>query len=637
MKYLADLNPSQREAALWDDGPLLVLAGPGSGKTKTLISRVARLVDESKNDTFRILCLTFTRKAAVEMRDRLFAIIPEAQNKVNLSTFHSFATDILRQHGSHFHLTPDFSIIDKEEQISIIKKIISNNDKDYSAFLSAEKVLDAIEYLFKELVPDEKVSSLIRDPSVGLQLTNIFKAYKASLCEQNALDYGAIIYLCEQILRERPRLARQLRNVYKYICVDEFQDTNSSQYALLRSLSPEKKSNLFIVGDDDQIIYQWNGASPRRIEVLKEDYDLKQIQLPENYRCPAEVVELANNLISHNNARLADKKPLRAMHDPKDITPVRVHKFCDDTDEAMGVAKKIQEKLNTGSKPTDIVVLARNTKLLKRVAAALCELDVECFVPQRKTNFESAPLRLMIETLKLSIVRSDQEILAKLTKAFFDCFGIEVMPNKLAVMAAETNGDYLQAFSNSLATIENDQAKLFLGLLSPMLKNEHWLFIAGAFDFFSTLSKEVSESDEGKGSEEFAEYYEEVKVWDNIVMELGGTDEAKELSLGQLLQEIALANKTPEPPSSAVRCFTIHASKGMEFSHVFLVGLSEDQLPSFHAIKKESDSHEMQEERRNCFVAITRTKQTLTMTYANKYNGWNKKPSRFLSEMGLLP
>ena len=188
MKYLEDLNPSQKVAALWDDGPLLVLAGPGSGKTKTLISRVARLVDESKNDTFRILCLTFTRKAAIEMRNRLFALIPEAQNKVNLSTFHSFATDILRQHGSHFHLTPDFSIIDKEEQISIIKKIISNNDQDYSAFLSAEKVLDAIEYLFKELVPDEKVSSLIRDPAVGLQLTNIFKAYKASLCEQNALD-----------------------------------------------------------------------------------------------------------------------------------------------------------------------------------------------------------------------------------------------------------------------------------------------------------------------------------------------------------------------------------------------------------------------------------------------------------------
>lgn len=633
MTYLAGLNPSQLEAAKWNEGPLLVLAGPGSGKTKTLISRVARLVNENKDESFRILCLTFTRKAAAEMRDRLFTLVPEAQRRVNLSTFHSFATDVLRQHGSHFSLTPEFLILDKEERISIVKRIIDSDSSTYSAFLSAEKALDAIEYLFKELVPDNEVAGLIKDQSVGLQLSSLFEAYKKSLCEQNALDYGAIIYLCEQMLRERPRLARQLRAVYKYVCVDEFQDTNNSQYALLRALSPEQDSNLFIVGDDDQIIYQWNGASPKRIDALKKHYNLEQIQLPENYRCPAEVVEIANILISHNSSRVEDKTPLRAMHDLKDVSPVHTEGFSDDCEEARWIAGEIQKKLVSGSHPADIVVLARNTKLLKGVAEALTECDIEAFVPQRKSSFESAPLRLITETLKLSVIRSDQEILASLTKSFSDCFGLEVMPNELALLAAETNGDYLKAFSGFLENTEFSGFKDFHDLVQRVLKGDFWSFINGAFSLFDSLSK-VEDKDEG--SERFSEYDQEKKVWRSIVEELGDIDEVSNMSLGQLLQEIALANKTPEPPSSAVRCFTIHASKGMEFSHVFLIGLAEDQLPSFQAKKKGSNSHEMQEERRNCFVAITRTKETLTMTYARKYNGWRKQPSRFLREMDVL-
>lgn len=637
MNYLAELNSSQLEAAKWNNGPLLVLAGPGSGKTKTLISRVARLIDESKNESFRILCLTFTRKAATEMRDRLFTLVPEAQQRVNLSTFHSFAADILTQHGSYFGLTPDFSIIDRDEQISNIKKIITNNEHKYPAFLSSEKALDAIEYLFKELVSDDQISSLVKDQTVGMQLTSLFKEYKAVLCEQNILDYGAIIYFCEQMLRERPRLARQLRAVYTYICVDEFQDTNKSQYALLRSLSPEADSNIFIVGDDDQIIYQWNGASPKRIDKLKEDYNLKQIQLPENYRCPAEVVELANILISHNSARIADKEPLRAMHTPTDHSPVFVKSFPHDEAEASWVAEQVQEKINCGSKPIDIVILARNTKLLQGVAAALANLEIEAFVPQRKSNFETAPLRLILETLKLSLLRSDSDVLSRLTKALDDCFGVEIIPNELAVSAAATSGDYFQALLHFQNISEEKNAESFFSLLSYFEKNDYWSFIEKSFNLFDQLFSEITQHEEDTNTDMFSEYYVEKSVWNNIIMELGGIEDAKSLSLGQLLQELALANKSPEPPTNAIRCFTIHASKGMEFPHVFLVGLAEDQLPSFQAKKKGNDSHEMQEERRNCFVAITRTIETLTITYAGKYNGWNKRPSRFLKEMGILP
>ena len=174
-------------------------------------------------------------------------------------------------------------------------------------------------------------------------------------------------------------------------------------------------------------------------------------------------------------------------------------------------------------------------------------------------------------------------------------------------------------------------------MLSFFEKNDYWSFVEKSFSLFDKLFSEIVQQEEDTNTDIFSEYYAEKNVWNSIILELGGIEDAKNLSLGQLLQEIALANKSPEPPTNAIRCFTIHASKGMEFPHVFLVGLAEDQLPSFQAKKKGADSHEMQEERRNCFVAITRTIETLTITYAGKYNGWNKRPSRFLKEMGILP
>lgn len=632
MSYIEELNPSQKEAALWDEGPLLVLAGPGSGKTKTLISRVARIIEATPDESFRVLCLTFTRKAATEMRERLFDLVPEAQKRVHLTTFHSFATDVLRQHGSYFQLNPDFEIIDRTEQISIIKKIITENPQDFSSFISAEKALDAIEYLFKELVKDESVAELVKNAETGLQLAALFKKYKEILCEQNALDYGAIIYLCEQILRELRRLARQLRSVYKYVSVDEFQDTNKSQYSLLRSFASERNSNLFIVGDDDQIIYQWNGASPKRIETLKEQYDLKVIQLPENYRCPAEVVGLANTLIEHNDSRLEGKKPLQAMREQSASSPVSLQEFSDEDAEAEWVAGKISSLLDDKVKPADIVILARNTKLLQRAGASLEQKNITAHVQVRKTQFESAPLRFILSALKLSLVRSDAEIVSVLTKSLSDCIGVVITPSEVVVLSAQTNGDYLQALS-LLLNDKKDIGTELKGAVSSLAQGNSWPFISNAFSYFDERADyELSNG----GKEAFADYEVERSVWRNIINDIGGEEDASSLSLGQLLQEIALANKSPEAPSAAVRCLTVHASKGMEFSHVFLIGMAEDQLPSFQAKKKGSNSHEMQEERRNCFVAITRTKQTLTMTYAKKYNGWGKQPSRFLSEMGLL-
>lgn len=631
MNFLAKLNNNQRSAAQWNEGPLLVLAGPGSGKTATLTARVARLVEQSRDESYRILCLTFTRRAAAEMRERLLKLVPDAKDRVLLTTFHSFATDILRQHGSHFGLSPDFEILEESERVGLVKSVLEEKSVELNKFVSAEKALSAIDFLLRNVTPDAQVASLLKDAEAGFQLQTLFVRYKELLTQQNCLDYGSILYFCEELLRERPRVSKQLRTVYRFICVDEFQDTNVAQYRVLRALAPDKNANVFIVGDDDQVIYQWNGASPTRVRELEQHYNLTTIQLPENYRCPPKVVALANTLIVHNGERSAEKKPLLSMKPGADAEPIELLSFEDDQKEAEGIAERVKARLLSGVRPADVVVLARATKLLERVQRALENLSVPSHLQRGKSQFESAPVRFVTSALKLALVRSDDDLASTVTKALSDCVEQDSSEDDLAGFSAQLNGDQLEALGALVADSSSVPGELKQAVLA-LVKGQYATFIQQALSYFDSVENDSRNS----GYEQFAEYTTERAVWQSIIHEIGGEEDAYSLPLGQFLQELALANKTPEAPSNSVRCMTIHSSKGLEFLHVYLIGMSEDQLPSFQSKKSGDNSREMQEERRNCFVAITRAIETLTMTYAEMYNGWRKSPSRFLYEMGLL-
>lgn len=631
MNDLKHLNANQLAAAQWDNGPLLVLAGPGSGKTMTLTARVARLIEQGRDESFRILCLTFTRKAAADMRERLLNSAPEAKDRVLLTTFHAFATDILRQHGSHFGLSPDFEILEESERLGMIKSVLETQAEALTKFISAEKALTAIDFLLRNVTPDSNVPELLKDAEAGRQLQTLFIRYKALLKQQNALDYGSILYFCEELLRERPRIGKQLRTVYRYVCVDEFQDTNIAQYRLLRALVPDRNANLFIVGDDDQVIYQWNGASPKRVTELSQHYDLNIIQLPENHRCPPEVVSLANALIVHNGERSPNKKPLLPMKTGSGDNPIDLLEFEDDRAEAEGIAERVSERLNQGVRPRDIVVLARATKLLERVQRALESRSVTSHVPRRKSQFESAPLRFVTSALKLALVRSDDDLASIVTKSLSDCVHQDSSEEDLAGFSAALNGDQLEALG-ALVLASPAVPKALQEAVAALVQGRYAEFIQSALDYFDAVEK----ASQDNGGEQYAEYATERAVWRSILREMGSDREAYAMPLGQFLQELALANKTPEAPSNAVRCLTIHSAKGLEFPHVYLIGMSEDQLPSFQSNRSGDDSREMQEERRSCFVAITRTIETLTMSYGRRYNGWPKLPSRFLFEMGLL-
>src|SRR5712691_1793185 len=289
------LNPNQLQAVLWQDGSLLVLAGPGSGKTRVLTMRVARILKEYQGKRFKVLGLTFTSKAAAEMRERVEAYVSEQRDRAVLTTFHSFATEILRQHGSQVGLRPDYTILTQDadriavlaEAVDAVRTTGANIEADAAGLLAI------IDYQFAQGYTSEQQTAFPRLPWFGA----LFAEYVERLLSTNRSDFATLLWLCHKLLAERPVIARQLRAIYSYICVDEFQDTNLAQYLLLRELVGPPPANLFVVGDDDQILYQWNGASPERLARLRDDYEMSVVQLPENYRCPRDVIALANSLI----------------------------------------------------------------------------------------------------------------------------------------------------------------------------------------------------------------------------------------------------------------------------------------------------------------------------------------------------
>ncbi|WP_083411849.1 ATP-dependent helicase [Janthinobacterium sp. 1_2014MBL_MicDiv] len=631
MSDFSHLNQSQLAAINWGQGPLLLLAGPGSGKTATLIMRIACLIKQSEEESYRILCLTFTRRAAVNVRERLLDKLPQGTERALVTTFHSFATDILRQHGSHFGLTPEFEILSEAERIDLLRLVISEKPEEFTKFVSAEKALKAIDFVLRNATPVEEIPSLLRDVDAARQLYVLFTKYKELLTRQNCLDFGSILYFCEELLRERPRVSRQLLTVYRYICVDEFQDTTLVQYRILRALAPKRNSNLFLVGDDDQVIFQWTGASPSRIREIERDYDLTTLQLPENYRCPPHVVSLANALIVHNSERSPGKAPSLSMKEHEVGNTVEVLTFDDDLAEANGIADHIAIRIMNGAAPSDIAVLARTTRLLERIRISLNRKLIGNYSQRRTSQFESAPLRFIMAALKLALVRSDEELASAVTKALSDCVAEDLRLEDLITYSADLNGDQLQALG-ALVVDNLDIPKEIQKAVSILVHGNYSQFIEQTLAYFDSLQS----GSRDPGEEQFAEYSTERLVWRSIVLEIGGSKNPYSLSLGQFLQELALANKTSDTPSNAVQCLTIHSSKGLEFRHVYLVGMAEDQMPPYLSKLAGDGSREMQEERRNCFVAITRTIQTLTMSYAHKYGAQRKKPSRFLYEMGLL-
>jgi len=632
---LSALNMSQRDAVNWQDGPLLVIAGPGSGKTRVLTYRVARLIEESPNARFRVLGITFTNKAAAEMRKRVDTLLSAGRDRATLTTFHSFAAEILRQHGSHIGLKPDFSILseqaDREAVLADAIEAIPQNDEGFAP--KAAQLLPMLNRMQDECVlPGEALQWLGRQPHAQ-EVAATYAEYLERLIQANLMDFGSLLAMAVDLLEKKPTIAKQIRRIYSYVCVDECQDTNSAQYRLLIQLVPKENPNLFVVADDDQLIYQWNGASPARIQNLRTQFQMQMIQLPENYRCPPEVIEIANNLIRHNPDRPADKQPLTAHKTVGGKTHVLVKRFADFECEQLWLAERLG--LFAADERSHCAVLTRRKKLLEDVVATLESKSIQASLAIRKSEFESAPFRWVHAALRLANAPQDREQLRRLARAFFELEGVSVEAEDVVARSAVDQAGFPRAWFDMAKSRDGvkpgTQAMLTGAIASLLDRLDYWTFVRDAHDWFAT----IKDLPDHAADSAFNGFDDEKEIWEALKSEIARHYSLADLSLHNFLQELDLRAKEKPPQKNAVRCLTIAASKGMEFKHVFLIGMVEDELPGYYARKKGDNSNDMREERRNCFVAITRAEESLSLTYADRYFGYSKQPSRFLTEMGV--
>ncbi len=620
---LDSLSPIQQKAAEWEEGAALVLAGPGAGKTRVLTTRIAKLLDDTPEKKFRILALTFTTKAANEMRDRVELLIPGVSDRRTfIGTFHAFCTQILRQHGSHIGILPDFGIFgQKEDQEALLRDALLREiakGKNYS--LADVSLLPNIKELRSRLVTSEK--AFLKNNN--LHQKEIYELYEHALKEENVLDFEGLILESCRLLHTVPAVAARLRQTYPFWMIDEFQDTTPAQYFLLHYLSGGVFKNVFVVADDDQIIYQWAGASYQQILKFRKDYEPEFIQLVENHRCPPEIVTMANQLVGNNKQRSPERKPTSASR----TTPLNAASFTQfETDEiektsiAQAIAELGEERWG------NVVILGRTRTLLVPYLEALKALSVKVSMSQRRDNFVS-PQFVWLHALLDQVIRPTN-------RRFFDIFAnaanriceLDFDPVLLAAEANATGMNNFEYWANSAVQSSSPLGQK-LGLLSQKLAQSRVSWKSIVAEIIPLLIANAG------GEEGLSDADEDLIAWNMILREIrsetGGLPD-----LPDLVQGIALRSKEPPREPNTVALMTIHSAKGLEFEYVFFIGLVEGEMPSWQSCGKGDDSREMEEERRNCFVAITRTQEKLNLSAAKIYNSRNKELSRFLKEMNI--
>ena len=628
---LNELTDIQRQAVEWQDGALLVLAGPGSGKTRVLTCRIASLLDRSPDERFRVLALTFTNKAANEMSGRVTGLVPGLDGRATIDTFHGFCAQVLRQHGVHVGIKPDFAIFSRtEDRQAVLEDAVRHHVQGSSQTF---QLLPVIDDLKRQLVaPDAAEQCLgvmkVLSAEDVRRVALAYRLYEEELRRINALDFNSLILGAYQLFAY-PAVARQYQRAYKYWLLDEFQDTNGAQYALLRRMAGQSFRQIFAVADDDQTVFEWNGANVERIKELVKDFSCEIVQLPTNFRCPPRIVEAANRLIVYNSRRMVSKHTAMSVASSQGLPSIeeqiQSREFATDEDEIAGISVEIAGLDVVARGQT--AVLARNRSLLEAMHKALGAADVPSVVPMRRDDFLSPQMRWFVACLKQIDRPLDLRNMAALAEAFGGFASSPLDWNEL-VSRSESHGvtcfkiwvDALRDadLSPPIAEVVNAVADLSVGELR-----------------LGAAIERVLDRFEGSDPEgDLKDLKEDLSAWRRIERQIKHSKGS--LSLDRFLQELELRPKEPPPAPGTVALATIHGAKGQEFDTVYLIGLANEILPSWQSLNRGDGSAALEEERRACFVAITRTRRRLVLSRAREYNGWHKRPSRFLEEMGCL-
>lgn len=618
------LSEAQRGAVEWAGGPLLVLAGPGAGKTEVLAARAARIIRTTPKRRFRVVGLTFTNLAAGEMKERVGLRLGGNSDRARIGTFHSLCAAVLRQHGSHLGLRPDFRILHLPgERALILADALGSRAPWGIQPPPAGRITRNLDQLFRR-APESEAEPFGEGGWDG----RLLRAYVSQLIRSNCMDYGSLLYCVLDLVRAQPRIASDFPIAYPHVLVDEYQDTSAIQDRILRELWPPGSAEFFVVADDDQMIYQWNGANPERIEALREDYGMTVYSLPETYRCTPEVVGRANRLMAASPSVSPRHAPLVAA--ARDTGPgvVRVKSCPDGAAEVIWVAADIARRsLAAGG----CAVLARTGRLVDAAHEAIREAGISAWCRKPKDEFSSPAIRWILAGLRLANAPRDGAYLRLLVKALRDLGGASLSPAVMEARADVENGALLAALVEDPAAVnDSSPAGGLIGILRRRLveRSDYRGFLRESLDLLQSEEAQTGDAADREAT------HEDFRVWRSLTAQIR-KQVGKAASLDRFLHEIDLRPLVAEPAPDEVQCLTIHQAKGKGFHHVYLIGLAEDLLPSHYAKRNGANGPQIEEERRNCFVAITRASETLTLTCAAAYDGWSKSPSRFLADMGL--
>ncbi|MGM0540924.1 MAG: DNA helicase Rep [Pseudomonadota bacterium] len=636
------LNERQRQAVLHIETPTLVLAGAGSGKTRVITEKIAYLIRKCDVKAHNIYALTFTNKSAKEMKERVTKLLKDENSKgLNVSTFHNLGLNIIRQEYKVLGYKSTFSIMDATDSGQIIKELMLKQTVD-------PEVLDGVQWEISSwkndgVSPQQALEQA--EDAAGQSRAILYAAYQKQLHAYNAVDFDDLIGLPVKLFSENPEALERWQNKVRYLLVDEYQDTNASQYALVKYLVGIQ-ARLTVVGDDDQSIYAWRGAQPENLALLQTDFPaLKLIKLEQNYRSSNRILQSANQLIS-NNPHIFEKKLWSEMGMGD---PLRVIACANENQEAERVVSEIiVHKFKTRCKNSDYAILYRGNHQSRLIERALREQNIQYVISGGKSFFDHAEIKDVLSYLRLIVNPDDDAAFLRIVNtprreigastleklatyatgrdiSLFDAsqeFGLTTILSEKALKRVQNFGQQLLEWAQKADTAAGEEVTSFVRQLIENIEYDNWIH---------------ENASTPKAAEKRINNIRELTTWIERIINKAQVEDGEEKRLETIVTHMKLMDmmerNESEKEHDMVSLMTLHASKGLEFPHVFLIGMEEEMLPH----KQNLESPGLEEERRLAYVGITRAQRTMTMTYATKRRRYGEDmscdPSRFLEEL----
>lgn len=616
---LEELNERQREAVLYNDGPLLIIAGAGAGKTKTLTTKIAYLIEKKNVAPENILAITFTNKAAKEMKDRLFKTIGQTAKYLQVSTFHSFGLKLLRENYDALGYDKNFVIMDSDDSLTVVKKIIKDIGYDPKIY-NPRAIRNKISSCKNEMTSPEAYEKYAASDFEKV-VQEVYAKYEKKLQRNNSVDFDDLLLLPIELFKKNPDILNKYQDLYQYILIDEYQDTNEAQYILTKMLSA-KNRKITCVGDDSQSIYSFRGANYKNILNFEKDYkDAKTILLEQNYRSTSNILDAANQVIKNNKMR-KDKNLWTSRGIGEKIKYYRAY---NERDEAQYVIRKIKELTNRNVEYKDIAVLYRTNAQSRVLEEEMLKENLPYRVIGSFYFYSRKEIKDLIAYLRLIHNSKDNVSLLRVINTPKRGIGLKTIEN-LTIQADAMGVSIYEAISSG----KELEFKNLIEKLKEMSKD---LTLTGLIDKVleaSGMKKEL-EDEKTLEAEVRLENLEEFKSITKTFEEREGL-----ISLEDFLLEISLISDVEEykDDPNRISLMTVHSVKGLEFDHVFVVGMEEGIFPHINSLM---DNSELEEERRLCYVAITRAKDDLHLVNARRRTLFGKEQinpvSRFLGEI----